>query len=81
VGVALWLGCGVAAFVLARIVPIARRQGWLAEMTAAIVTAMLFGVVATALDFGGWKEMDWRAGVFAALGAVAAVGTSRAVRG
>ena len=53
------------------------RTGWPRELVAAVVAALAFGVVATALDFGGWNEPDWRAGVFAALGAVAAIALVR----
>jgi len=80
VGVSLWLGGGVAAFVLARIIPLARRKGWVAELSATIVTALVLGFVATALDFGGWNEPDWRAGLFAFFGATAVVGALRAAR-
>ena len=47
------------------------------ELVAAIVIAFLLGVAATALDFGGWRELDWRAGLLAFLGAAAAVGIFR----
>jgi hypothetical protein len=43
----------------------------------AIVAAMLLGVLATALDFGGWRELDWRAGLFAFFGSLAATGFFR----
>lgn len=78
-GIVLWLACGGAAFVLARIVP-AGRRGWIAEACAALVVAFACGIAATALDFGGWKELDWRAGVFAFFGAFAATGLTRAAR-
>jgi hypothetical protein len=77
VGVALWLGCGVLAFLVARIIPPGRRRAWLAELLVALVTSALLGLVATALDFGGWRELDWRAGAFAFLGALAAAGLVR----
>lgn len=79
-GITLWLLSGAAAFTIARIVPLGRRPGWLGELTLSAVTALLLGVVATALDFGGWQEPDWRACVFAALGAFAAIGLWRALR-
>jgi hypothetical protein len=78
VGIALWAAAGTLAFLLARIVPLARRRSWLAELIAAIGTALLFGLIATYLDFGGWKELDWRAGVFTFLTALAALGLVRA---
>jgi fluoride ion exporter CrcB/FEX len=79
-GIALWLGGGVVAFLLARIVPLGRGSARLGELTVAVVTAMALGVVATAFDFGGWREPDWRAGLFAFLGALAMVGVLRAAR-
>ena len=79
-GIVLWLACGGAALVLARIIPLGRRRGWIAEGLTALVVAFACGVGATALDFGGWQELDWRAGVFAFLGAFAAVGIIRAAR-
>ena len=80
-GVALWLACGLAAFLFARIVPVLRpAQRW-RECVAGIVTAVIAGLAATALDFGGWNELDWRAAAFAFLCAFAAVGVVRIVRG
>ncbi len=71
-GLALWLISGVAAFGCARIVPFLRPPRWLAELIASLLTAALLGLVSTALDFGGWNEPDWRAGLFAFFGAFAA---------
>ncbi|MDQ3283744.1 MAG: hypothetical protein M3Q69_20270 [Acidobacteriota bacterium] len=78
-GIAFWLVSGVAAFFVARIVPYARRKGWLAELFAAAAAAALLGVVATAMDFGGWNEPDWRAMLFVFFGAFAATGVVRLV--
>ena len=79
-GVGLWLGSGVAAWILARIIPLRRGRGGWAELAAAVIVALLLGTLATALDFGGWNELDWRAGAFAFFGALAAVAVVRAVR-
>ena len=79
VGIGLWIVCGLAAGFLARIVPLGRRKRLWIELAAAIVTAFLLGTLATALDFGGWNELEWRATLFAFLGALAAVGITRAV--
>jgi hypothetical protein len=78
-GVGLWLGSGFAAWILARIIPLGRGRGRWSELAAALLSALLFGVAATALDFGGWNELEWRAAVFAFLGALAAVGIKRAL--
>jgi hypothetical protein len=42
-----------------------------------ILAGLMLGVAATALDFGGWNEPDWRAGLFVFLGAMAAAGAFR----
>jgi hypothetical protein len=76
-GVGLWLGSGVAAWILARIIPLRRgRRGW-GELVASITVALLLGVLATGLDFGGWNEPDFRAGAFVFVGAFAAIGVTR----
>ncbi len=41
------------------------------------MTALILGVVATFFDFGGWNQLDWRAGLFTGLGALAAIGIRR----
>lgn len=79
-GIGMWLAAGSVAWLLARIIPAARpfRPWW--EMAAALVTSLLLGLAATALDFGGWQEPDWRAGLFAFFGALAVVGFLRLLR-
>lgn len=79
-GIVLWVLSGCAAFLVARIVPLARHPGRAGELVAAILTALAAGLVATALDFGGWREPDWRAGVFTLFAAFAAIGAVRAMR-
>src|SRR5205085_2010162 len=76
-GAALWVASALFVFFVARIVPPGRRQGYLLELVIALTAALLCGVIATALDFGGWREPDWRAAIFALLGALAAVGIYR----
>jgi len=79
VGIALWLACGIVAFAIARVIPFARRKPW-AELVVAILAALLLGVAATAFDFAGWNEFDWRAGLFAFCGSFAAAGAVRALQ-
>jgi hypothetical protein len=79
VGIALWLGSGVVAFSIARVVPLARRSAW-GELAATLLAALILGAAATALDFGGWNEPDWRAGLFAFFGSFAMAGAVRAVQ-
>jgi len=76
-GIALWFVSAAVALLLARILPPWRRRAWLGELSAAIVAALLLGVVATALDFGGWNELDWRAGLFTFFGAFTAIAVLR----
>lgn len=78
-GLAVWFVSGLAAFFFARIVPFARGRGWLAELLTALVSAAGFGLIASALDFAGWREPDWRAALFVFLGAFAAAGCCRLV--
>lgn len=77
-GVAVWFVAGGAAFFVARIVPAGRRTGL--EAIAANVGAAGAGVAATALDFGGWNEPDWRAGLFVFCCAAAAIAFTRLIR-
>ena len=76
-GIALWVVTSVAAFVLARMTPWRRHRTWAGELSVAIAAGLLLGATATALDFGGWSEPDWRAGLFVFLGAFAAAGVFR----
>lgn len=78
-GPALWLVSGVAAWLTARIIPQGRSRHWIGELLVALLVAFALGLAATALDFGGWRELDWRAGLFASLGAFAATGVFRLV--
>jgi hypothetical protein len=76
-GIALWIVSSVAAFLLARMAPWRRRPAWAGEFSVSIVAGLLVGAMATALDFGGWSEPDWRTGLFVFLGAFTAAGMIR----
>jgi MFS family permease len=76
-GIALWVISSAAAFLLARMAPWRRHRRWFGELLVSIVAGLLLGALATALDFGGWNEPDWRAGVFVFLGALAVTGAFR----
>jgi hypothetical protein len=69
---------GGAAWIIARIVPHGRSP--VPEAIAAFVVANLAGLAATALDFGGWNEPDWRAGLFVFLSVAAALAIVRLIR-
>ena len=79
-GVLLWIAAGLVAFLVARIVPLLRPASKRGELALALAAGGGAGVAATALDFGGWGVLDWRAGLFAFLCAVAIVGAARAFR-
>ena len=53
---------GGAAWFIARFIPHGRTPA--AEAVTAFVVPNLAGIAATAFDFGGWNEPDWRAGLF-----------------
>ncbi|HSY49538.1 MAG TPA: hypothetical protein VLC46_12050 [Thermoanaerobaculia bacterium] len=79
-GIVLWLTCAAAVFLAARYVPSARPAAWAGELSAALVSALAFGALATALDFGGWNEPDWRAALFVLFGSSAITGCIRLLR-
>jgi predicted MFS family arabinose efflux permease len=79
-GIALWTACSLLVFAAARFVPPGRTAQWIGELAAALVSAMIFGLLATYFDFGGWNELDWRAGLFVFFGAAAVIAISRIVR-
>jgi hypothetical protein len=78
-GIALWLGCATVVFFIARTVRYARTPRWIAELITSLISALAMGLIATALDFGGWNEPDWRAGLFALFGTAAIIGALRII--
>ena len=78
-GIALWIGGAVAVFLSARRVPYGRPARWIWELILALTSAAILGMAATALDFGGWNEPDWRAGLFACFGSAALMAVNRLV--
>ncbi|HEX6178672.1 MAG TPA: hypothetical protein VF057_09960 [Thermoanaerobaculia bacterium] len=79
-GFGIWVVAGAGAFALGRLIRAGRPAGWLLEVFIALLAAAVAGLTATALDFGGWREPDWRAGTFALLVALAAIGLLRLIR-
>jgi len=79
VGVASWVVSGIAAFLIARIIPFSRQTYWKTELVTATVAAIGAGVAATILDFGGWRDLDWRSAAFAFCIALALTGVVRAI--
>lgn len=76
-GLVLWIASGLAGFLIARIVPFLRPAQIGLELFLALVTALVAGVVATALDFGGWGVLEPRAAFFAFFTAFTALGAAR----
>jgi uncharacterized membrane protein SirB2 len=70
---------GIVAFLIARIIPFSTQKRWKTELVTALLAALIAGVAATLLDFGGWQELDWRSAAFAFGAALAAAGVVRAV--
>lgn len=79
-GAALWATSALSVFFVARVVPAGRARNYLTELSIAVVAALLLGFIATALDFGGWRDTDWRAVAFVLLGTAAVTGGWRALR-
>ena len=78
-GVASWVVLGIAAFLIARIVPFSVQTHWKTELVTAVIAALAAGVAATVLDFGGWQDLDWRSAAFALCVALAVTGIVRAI--
>ena len=79
-GISLWAAAGVVIAILVRMISYGRTEAILMESVVAVVGAIVFGLVATWFDFGGWREVDWRSVVFAAIGALALIGLARLIR-
>ena len=76
----VWILAGAGAAAIARLVRAGRTTGFLIEALVSVIAGVAAGLAATALDFGGWREPDWRAGTFCLLVAIAAIGLFRLVR-
>ena len=79
-GAVSWLLSALAVFAIARIIPSGRRSNYLRELLVAMMAGALFAAIATALDFGGWRALDWRSSTFVLLGGLTAVGGYRSLR-
>jgi hypothetical protein len=77
-GIVSWLAAALVAFGFARVVRRFRRRA-ASELAGAAVASILAGLLATALDFGGWSVFDPRSATLAALGALAAIAIVRLV--
>ena len=79
-GIALWITAGALASLIARLIRPARPESWWLEPVIALPAATILGLAATALDFGGWNEPDWRAAAFAFAGTLAMIAGARIFR-
>jgi hypothetical protein len=75
-GLIAWLAAAAFTVTVARLIRSGRPPLWV-EITVGLLSAMLAGATATALDFGGWAEPDPRAIAFAFLITAAALGLTR----
>ena len=79
-GLVIWVAAGVIAFAVARMLKSGGAASWPVELLVAIAAGVAFGLIATAFDFGGWKELEWRAAAFALAGASLALAVVRFAR-
>jgi hypothetical protein len=79
-GIAVWLIAGIGAYFLARLMPVPHGRRW-PDLLLSIAAALAAGLTATALDFGGWSEPDYRAALFALFLSLLALATKKLVSG
>ena len=79
-GIGIWIVSAAASAAVAQIIPAGRDGRWVLETVLAIMAGFVAGVAATALDFGGWNEIDGRAALLTGLTGFLAVGVSRLIR-
>ena len=72
--------CAAAVFFAIRTIRFGRSSNRITELFTVVISALALGGIATALDFGGWNEPDWRAGLFVVFGSFAIGGASRVGR-
>jgi hypothetical protein len=77
VGIATQTVAGLLALVIARIVPFARPRRWWIELIVCLFGSLAAGMIATALDFGGWATFDWRAAFLGFVTAILMSGVTR----
>ena len=79
-GIAAWIAAAALSTLIARMIRAARPARWWSEPAIALVAAVILGALATALDFGGWNEPEWRAATFIFAGTLAALASIRLIR-
>ena len=78
-GIATWFASAAVAIAIGRTILTRSPLPLVTETLIASVAACCYGLGATALDFGGWNEPDWRAAAFALFGAATWLPLARAV--
>jgi hypothetical protein len=79
VGLLSWIIAAVVAWIIARLIPLSRRHGW-PELLTAVSSAILAGLAAGWLAFGGWAVIEPRAILFVFLVSFASVAFYRLLR-
>ena len=79
-GIGLWIVSAAICYFAIRYIKFAKPAGWFGELIAVFIAALVLGAIATALDFGGWNEPDWRAALFVLFGSLAIAGAIRVIR-
>jgi hypothetical protein len=79
-GFLTWLAGGIGAALAARRIRHGKGPAVPGEAATAIGSAIVAGILATALDFGGWNEFDPFAIAFTFFTALAAIAVYRAAK-
>jgi uncharacterized membrane protein YeaQ/YmgE (transglycosylase-associated protein family) len=72
-GAIAWVACGLLLAVVLRLLPPWRGSSWLPTLVTGLIGALVGGVLATLLGFGGLAAFDWRSLATAALAALLAL--------
>ncbi len=76
-GILSWLMSSAIALLACRYIPLGRPARRLPEMLCGLVFALVGGLVATRLEFGGWNAADPRAALLCAVTTVCGVAIAR----
>lgn len=76
-GLASWLSSGLISWLVSRKLPHRAPGRAMTELAVSLGVATFAGLLATALDFGGWNEIDERAILFSLMLSLAAIALLR----
>jgi uncharacterized membrane protein YeaQ/YmgE (transglycosylase-associated protein family) len=79
-GFLTWLAGGIGAALVARRIRHGKGPAIPGEAATAIASAIVAGILATALDFGGWNEFDLFALLFTFFTALTMIALYRAAK-